>query len=92
MNAWEIAQETYVSTENAFYETILSLTNGAVGIRSTLDYNSIDSRPGIFVSGLYDYAISVKNQLLNIPNWLDISIFIEDELINYYKLIIIDPL
>ncbi|MGB7605456.1 MAG: hypothetical protein WBL93_08250 [Lutisporaceae bacterium] len=82
MNPWEITQNKYKGSEVAFYETVFSLTNGLVGVRATLDYNSRDCRPGIFISGLYDYAISVANQLVNIPNWLDISIIIENENIN----------
>ncbi len=82
MNPWEITQNSYEGSEVAFYETIFSLTNGLIGIRATLDYNSRDCRPGIFFSGLYDYAISVADQLVNVPNWLDISIMIENENIN----------
>jgi kojibiose phosphorylase len=90
MNYWLLKQNDYNYKENSFYETIFALTNGYVGVRATLEFESEYSAPGIYFSNIYDYGISVPNQIVNAPNWLDIKITIDDEQINFDYVKIID--
>lgn len=75
-------QNQYNPTEAAFYETVYHQCNGYVGIRNTLEFDSGNAHPGIFIRDVHGYGISyVKNQL-NIPNWLDVKLIVEGETIN----------
>jgi kojibiose phosphorylase len=82
LNRWLFEQSHYLPEENAFYETIFALANGYIGVRSTLEFDSLGGRPGAFGCDVYDYGLSVPNQIVNLPNWLDLKIIINDAEIN----------
>jgi kojibiose phosphorylase len=81
-NRWLFEQNQYLPEENAFYETIFALSNGYIGVRSTLEFDSLGGHPGAFVCDAYDYGLSVPNQIVNLPNWLDLKMIINDTQIN----------
>lgn len=83
MDPYILRQSNYEKYQHAFYETIFVLSNGYVGLRSTVEFDSEYSLPGAFFYNLYDYGMSVPNHLVNGPNWLDIKISVEDEIINF---------
>lgn len=79
----EYTESGYLKEENAFFETIFCQENTVVGIRNTLEFDSDYSKPGIFISKLYDYSLSTKDQLISIPNWMDFKLIIDGEYVNF---------
>ena len=77
-----IYQTEYKPSEAAFYETIFVLSNGQIGIRPTIEFKSDAARPGIFINGIYDYALTVRDQIVNAPTCMDFSLIIDGQLIN----------
>lgn len=78
-----IQQNEYRKEEHSFWETVFCITNGYIGVRNTLEFGSMFSKPGIFINDAYGFGVSVPNQILNIPNWLDNKIVIGNERINF---------
>lgn len=89
-NDWIIEQSSYNKKENSFYETLFMLSNGYVGLRSTIEFGSESSIPGVFFANVYDYGISVNNQIVNAPNWLDFRLYICGGQINFDFIKILD--
>ncbi|MGX7394456.1 glycoside hydrolase family 65 protein [Carnobacterium mobile] len=79
----EYKEFKYIKEENSFLETVFSQENTFVGIRNTLEFDSDFSIPGIFISNVYDYSLSTKDQLISIPNWMDFKLIIDGEYINF---------
>lgn len=77
-----IIQKEYDPECESFYESLFTLSNGIIGLRPTLDFNCAGSRPGMYVSGIYDFALSVRDQIVNVPNPTDMRFEVDDELIN----------
>ncbi|MFD5854013.1 glycosyl hydrolase family 65 protein [Cytobacillus pseudoceanisediminis] len=76
---WIINQQNYSEDEVSYYETIFALSNGYVGIRNTIDFESEKALPGVYFSEVYEKTLVVKDEIVNAPNWLDIEFYIENE-------------
>lgn len=76
---WKIVQETYDRNKESYFETLFALSNGYVGVRNTLDFESETAIPGAFFANIYDNSLATLNEIVNIPNWLDFEFFINGE-------------
>jgi kojibiose phosphorylase len=72
-NGWELVQLEHVPQHASFFETILCLSNGYVGVRPTLDFESEYAIPGTFYAKLYDPALAVRTEMANAPSWLPLG-------------------
>lgn len=62
---WCIHRNQYNREEDGFYESLFALTNGRFGVRATVNFESRQGSPGIFISDLYGPAIAVRSELVN---------------------------
>ncbi len=69
---WELVQTEHAPERAAYYETLFALSNGYAGLRHTIDPEGCDSVPGFFLANVYDRAIAVRTEIVNLPNWLPI--------------------
>lgn len=90
MQGWVVEQTQYDKECHAFYESLFALSNGYVGLRSTVEFEADTGSPGVFFANVYDFGVSVPNNIVNAPNWLDISLTIGTDSINLDKVQILD--
>ncbi|WP_088036572.1 glycosyl hydrolase family 65 protein [Evansella clarkii] len=76
---WSIIQDVYEKNKDSYYETIFSLSNGYVGVRNTLDFESETAIPGVFFANIYDNSLVTNDEIVNAPNWLDFEILINNK-------------
>ncbi len=67
---WLVERKGYKREENGYYESLFVLSNGYMGVRNTVDFSDTNTKPGIFIAGLYDKAPVVFSELAKIPSWL----------------------
>ena len=84
-NALYINEEGFEPAREREIETTLSLGNGYVGTRNSLsEYYSL-STPATFVAGIYEKSADYNyNELVNLPDWTRIGIFIEGNVVNLF--------
>ncbi|MFX0560981.1 hypothetical protein TEPIDINF_002422 [Tepidibacillus infernus] len=75
---WKLIQSKYEPNNASYYESLFALSNGKIGIRNTIEFDSIYSIPGFFMSNIYDRTIQFTSEIVNLPNWLPIKFQIED--------------
>lgn len=73
-NDWCIVCDIYNSEEEAYWESILTLSNGYIGIRAGLELASAGTLPGTYIAGVYDkpdkadnldlYGVSLRNKAI----------------------------
>ena len=80
---WSIVQSSYDKELHGYYETIFALSNGYVGMRNTIEFDSEYTIPGTFFSEVYDNGIAVKTEIVNAPNWMELKIIIDDYSVNF---------
>ncbi len=88
--SWLIKQTDYKKEHHSFNETNFALSNGYIGIRHTLEFESIYAIPGTFLANIYDPGIAVPMEIVNVPQWLPIKLFIDDIPINLDKVEILE--
>ncbi|GAB1690897.1 glycosyl hydrolase family 65 protein [Krasilnikovia sp. M28-CT-15] len=64
---WTIRRTSYDPAENAYYESLLGLSNGRIGLRATADFDA-PGRPGFFHMDVYGPALTVPAHLVNLFN------------------------
>lgn len=53
----------------AFFESLFALSNGTLGLRATIDHDCPRAIPGAFHSMLYAPSLTVRREIVNLPNW-----------------------
>jgi len=73
---WRITRQAYSADEDAFYESLFHLSNGALGVRNTVDFASPYGWPGVFHRRLYGPNTFGKRQIINVlnPTFLGVEI------------------
>lgn len=82
MKNWIIEENQYSFDRQGYYETIFTLTNGYMGIRGNLEGSKKFHSKGTFISGVFDKGEAQVVEIVNCPNFSDIDISIDDELVN----------
>ncbi|MFH1645057.1 MAG: glycosyl hydrolase family 65 protein [Candidatus Omnitrophota bacterium] len=77
--SWHIKEEGWVKGLQQIRESQLALGNGFLGTRAVLEEIPYDSKPGTYISGLYDTIGSQVAELVNLPNPFNFNIVIEGE-------------
>ena len=80
-NPWFIIETGFNRTREREIETILSLGNGYIGTRNSLEEFYIFSNPGTFTAGVYENEPGTNyNGLVKLPDWTRIQLFINDDI------------
>ena len=60
-----LERSIYDRSEDGFFESLFALSNGRIGLRATVDFDSGGGHPGFFHYDLYGPAITVPCHLVN---------------------------
>lgn len=77
--SWLIREEGWEPKRQDHFATVLALGNGRIGCRSVLDEAPAGSTPGTFLAGVFDAAGSIVDDLVNLPNPLELNAFINGQ-------------
>ncbi|MDN5324446.1 MAG: kojibiose phosphorylase [Thermosipho sp. (in: thermotogales)] len=80
MDKW-IIEDTKFEVNNV-KETIFTLANGKIGVRGTHEELFEDETPGTYVAGIFDKSEAQVKELVNLPYFWGVRIFIDDEFLN----------
>jgi kojibiose phosphorylase len=61
------------------YESLFTLGNGYMGLRGIFEESPEGSMPGTYIAGVFDKSVAQVEELINLPNPLDIRIASEGE-------------
>lgn len=79
---WWVTETAFEVSKISFYETIFTIGNGYLGTRGALEEGHRASFPGTYINGLFDNHDSTVVDLVNAPNWLPITIWVEGEVLD----------
>ena len=86
--AWVVRLAGFNPAGERAVETLLSVANGLVGTRGTLEETASASLPGVFVAGLFDPVhealdppadLTEAPALVNAPNWAALTLDVDGE-------------
>jgi kojibiose phosphorylase len=80
----QLSGEEWLVTETGFdperantFETLLTVGNGRLGTRGTLEEGWVGERSGTFLSGVYDSHDATVTDLVNAPDWLPLAVLVD---------------
>ncbi|MCD6105352.1 MAG: glycoside hydrolase family 65 protein [Thermosipho sp. (in: Bacteria)] len=79
-NEW-IIEDTKFEVNNV-KETIFTLANGKIGVRGTHEELFEEETPGTYVAGVFDKSEAQVKELVNLPYFWGLRIYIGDEFLN----------
>lgn len=77
--SWLIRQEGYEPDKNLYHETLLSLQNGYMGVRASLEEGTAPCFPGCYIAGVFGESTEDTRELINVQNWLGLRIFVNEQ-------------
>lgn len=90
-NPWYIIREGFNPNKERIIESILSLSNGYIGTRNSLEEDYIFSEQSTYVAGVYQEIQGIfRNELAKVPDWTKIQIFLDDNLVDLLNSKILD--
>ncbi|MBM7558249.1 glycoside hydrolase family 65 protein [Marinitoga litoralis] len=85
---WLIKQENFEISHSQ--ETIFTLSNGYLGVRGTFEDLFSNETPGTYVAGIFDKSESQVKELVNLPYFWGLRIYLKYEYLNPLKCDILD--
>jgi len=79
---WLVTEPNFDVSKINYYETIFTVGNGYMGTRGALEEGHRAGLPGTYINGLFDHFDSTVVDLVNAPDWLPISIWVEGQLLS----------
>lgn len=78
-NLWTIAESQFRPARQHHAETIFTSGNGYLSTRGAFEEGYPNDRRATFIHGVFDAAPLVVTELANAPDWLPLTILINDE-------------
>src|SRR5512147_1631343 len=79
MDTWILKEDHFEPKELFHKETIFTIGNGYLSTRGALEEGYPGDHRATFVHGVFDKAPVVMTELANAPDWLPLTIHINDE-------------
>ncbi len=78
---WTVQHERFEGSPHRQqrWETVLTIGNGYLGTRGSLEERHTGDVPATLISGLFDGTPIVHTELANAPDWLALQLFIDGE-------------
>ncbi len=73
---WTVVENSWDPQRANYFETILTVGNGRLGTRGSLEERHTGVLPGTFLAGVYDDYDSPVTDLVNAPDWLDTEVYV----------------
>ncbi len=74
---WCLTEDTLQTGQVEHYESIFALANGYMGVRASLDTSPLLGNPGFYVAGVYDQVAGFSHEIVNLPCWLDLGLWVD---------------
>ncbi len=82
---WIVAETDFIPENSGKFETIFSLGNGYMGLRSATEERYSGEVRGCYVAGLFDKFPGEVTELPNIPDWTNIGIKLDGEIFSLFR-------
>ena len=80
---WYIVREGFNPNKERAIESIMSISNGYIGSRNSLEEDYTLSEQSTYITGIYQTIPSTnRNELAKVPDWTRIQVFIDDNIID----------
>ena len=79
MNPWHVNENTFDPTKLSTQETVYTIGNGYFGTRGTFEEDYPGDNPATLLFGVFDSIPVGKEELANVPDWLPLKLFVNDE-------------
>ena len=79
---WIVAETDFIPENSGKFETIFSLGNGYMGLRTTTEEGHSGEVRGCYIAGLFDKFPGEVTELPNIPDWTNVRIKLDGEIFN----------
>ena len=79
MKNWSVIENQYIPEEIPYKETIFTIGNGYLGTRGTFEEAYPGQQAVTLINGLFDDAPLVHTELVNVPNWHNMEIIVNDD-------------
>jgi trehalose/maltose hydrolase-like predicted phosphorylase len=76
---WTVTNDTFNPDTLHHTETIFTIGNGYLSTRGAFEEGYPADRRATFIHGVFDYAPIVFTELVNAPDWLPLSVFLNGE-------------
>jgi len=74
---WLVRETGWQPDRQNHFATILALSNGTIGSRSILEEAPQHATPGTFLAGVFDAAGSIVDDIVNLPNFFELRLFVD---------------
>jgi len=74
---WCMTEDGFRPGLLAHYESIFTLANGYMGVRASLETNSLLGDPGFYIAGVFDQVHDFTHEIVNLPCWLGLGINVD---------------
>src|SRR6056297_2101411 len=79
---WIIEENNFNIDNETKFESIFSLGNGYMGLRSSFEEEYIGEKRGFFISGIFDKFTDEVTEIPNLPDWINTDIYIDNKELN----------
>ncbi len=76
MTSWTLTESGWDPGRANYYETVLTVGNGRLGTRGSLEERHTGALPGTFLAGVYDAYDAPVIDLVNVPDWLATEVLV----------------
>lgn len=76
---WLVEEEGIDPTRLNYHETLFVVGNGYIGTRGSLEEGTRGELRGTYIAGVYDHHDSTVIDLVNVPSWLPLSLWVDGE-------------
>ncbi len=76
---WKITEEDFTPAKQHHKETIFTIGNGYFCTRGAFEEGFAGDRRATFVHGVFDAVPISVSELANIPDWLPLTVYLQDE-------------
>ena len=76
---WFLSETSFDPCRMRSRESLFTIGNGLYCTRGTFEESYPGETPATFASGLYDDIVTYQTELVNLPNWLWLQVWAEDE-------------
>ncbi|HZY42957.1 MAG TPA: glycoside hydrolase family 65 protein, partial [Anaerolineae bacterium] len=76
---WTVSEKSFHPDQVHHRETIFTIGNGYLSTRGAFEEGYPADRRATFIHGVFDYAPIVFTELVNVPDWLPLTVLINGE-------------
>lgn len=76
-SGWRLTERGFDPAQASYYEAVMTVGNGRLGTRASLEEGHLGSLPGTYLAGVYDAHDAPVIDLVNVPGWLDSEVWVD---------------